>query len=250
MTDLADTLAAIDELAVHECGQCQKPLDAGGPSRDFCSETCQTSWTRAKQQVTDLIGYREPVDLMYPEAAGRRPAGFAEAFQGDPRADGAAAAASRRLLALEWLALLAAPWHPDPVTLRPASGGRPPDRLNAVRRHEPRMWNPAEPVDPFGTAFTQDTYRLESVDEQARTAIYRIQGLPGPRYAVFRGWGHLPTWWLQAGWEGRWIEVEPGAIGHRWAAPSSGWPMLTAHPTERYETREDGAAAEVWEVRP
>lgn len=63
MTDLAATLAAIDELAVDECGQCRRPLRADSASLDFCGPWCQEEWLRAKQEVVELVGYREPWDL-------------------------------------------------------------------------------------------------------------------------------------------------------------------------------------------
>lgn len=63
MTDLQATLAAIDELAVHECGQCRRPLRPDGPSPDFCGPWCQEDWLRAKQEIVELVGYREPCDL-------------------------------------------------------------------------------------------------------------------------------------------------------------------------------------------
>lgn len=257
MTDLQATLDAIDQVAVHECGHCRKPLDVDGPSRDFCSESCQTSWTRAKQQVTALVGYREPVDLLYPEI--RRPGGFVI-----PPEFRAAAEAARDAIANlrygtsrdrepavqpgEWRALLAAPWHPAPLTVRPSFADRPPDTIHTIRPAPQPLWTLEDEADPFGPAIHQDLYRLESVDERTHTALYRVQGLPGPRYAVFRGWGYLPSWWTRDGWEGRWEELMDGATGYAWAPHEGG--RLVARPTERYETREDGAVAEVWGVRP
>lgn len=63
MTDLQATLDAIDQVAVHECGHCRRPLGPDSPSLDFCSPWCQADWTRANQEVTELVGYREPDDL-------------------------------------------------------------------------------------------------------------------------------------------------------------------------------------------
>ena len=63
MTDLQATLDAIDEVAVHECGQCRRPLRPDGPSPDFCGPWCQEDWLREKQEVVELVGYREPCDL-------------------------------------------------------------------------------------------------------------------------------------------------------------------------------------------
>jgi hypothetical protein len=63
MTDLQATLDAINELAVHECGHCRRPLRPDGASPDFCGPWCQEEWLRAKQEVVELVGYREPWDL-------------------------------------------------------------------------------------------------------------------------------------------------------------------------------------------
>lgn len=60
---LGATLAAIDELAVDVCGQCDRPLHPGGPSIDFCDAACQEAWTRHRNEVQELIGYQEPTDL-------------------------------------------------------------------------------------------------------------------------------------------------------------------------------------------
>lgn len=63
MTDLQATLDAIDQLAVHECGHCARPLPADGESLDYCGPDCQASWLAAKLEVDELVGYREPYDL-------------------------------------------------------------------------------------------------------------------------------------------------------------------------------------------
>lgn len=63
MTDLQATLDAIDEVAHQECGHCRRPLRPDGPSQDFCGDWCQASWLRAKQEIVELVGYREPDDL-------------------------------------------------------------------------------------------------------------------------------------------------------------------------------------------
>jgi hypothetical protein len=66
---------------VDECGQCRNPLRPDGPSVDFCGDWCQSVWLSAKQEIVDLVGYREPYDLPQhwsnlvethsPETAGR-----------------------------------------------------------------------------------------------------------------------------------------------------------------------------------
>lgn len=63
MTDLQSTLDAIDQLAVHQCGHCQEPLAEDSTSLDFCSNVCQTAWTRNKHEIVALLDYEEPVDL-------------------------------------------------------------------------------------------------------------------------------------------------------------------------------------------
>jgi hypothetical protein len=267
MTDLQATLDAIDEVAVHECGHCRKPLRDDGPSADYCNEACQTAYLGDKQRVATLTGYREPVDLMYGGAtpAPVRPGGYAT--PADIRADLNAMrallsqeparryardeSAAERVQAGQWLAHFAAPWHPRACGVR-AEYGRPPLSLNAARMREVRFWRPDDGLD-MEPAFELDVYRLESVNEHDRSAIYRIQGLPGPRYAVFRyADGRPPTWWMRGGWEGRWVEIENSAQGHarghRWSYPSG--QTVTATPTERYESREDGAVAEVWAAAP
>jgi hypothetical protein len=63
MGDLQATLAAIDEVAVHACGWCQRPLADDGPSPDFCGDVCQHQWTQRRHEVVELTGYREPLDI-------------------------------------------------------------------------------------------------------------------------------------------------------------------------------------------
>lgn len=63
MSDLQSTLDSIDQLAVHQCGHCQEPLAADSTSLDFCSNVCQTAWTRNKHEIVALLNYEEPTDL-------------------------------------------------------------------------------------------------------------------------------------------------------------------------------------------
>jgi len=63
VSDLQDTLDAIDTLAVHCCGYCDEPLAPDSPSPDFCGSYCQQKWTERQAEVAELIGYREPYDL-------------------------------------------------------------------------------------------------------------------------------------------------------------------------------------------
>jgi hypothetical protein len=63
VSDLQSTLDAIDQLAVHQCGHCQEPLAEDSTSLDFCSNVCQTAWTRNKHEIVALLDYEEPTDL-------------------------------------------------------------------------------------------------------------------------------------------------------------------------------------------
>lgn len=60
---LQSTLDAIDQVAVHQCGHCQEPLAEDSTSLDFCSNVCQTAWTRNKHEIVALLDYEEPTDL-------------------------------------------------------------------------------------------------------------------------------------------------------------------------------------------
>lgn len=61
MTDLQSTLDAIDTLAVHQCGQCDRALPDGSVSAYWCDDVCQEAWNAARGE--SLVGYREPYDL-------------------------------------------------------------------------------------------------------------------------------------------------------------------------------------------
>lgn len=268
MSDLQDTLDAIDQLAVHECGHCSKPLREDGPSQDYCNQDCQAAWLGNKRRVDELVGYREPVDLMYSQPAQSRPGGFTTqidveaalaergrpfarerlGYWSEPRRTERDEAAIERVQTGRWLARLAAPWHPRPMTVRSEYQGRPPHMLLAVRPAPRPIWTMEDPTAD-SVEFRPDRYQLESVNEHDRSAIYRIQGLPGPRHAIFiaSDW-QVPDWWMRDGWEGRCVEVEGDARGFRWAHPNGD--RLIAEPTERYENLPDGVVAEVWELRP
>lgn len=255
MSDLQDTLDAIDELAVHECGQCGRRLREDGPSRDFCGELCQAAWQAGKRQVAALVHNERPSVESHLRPDRPRIAG-----SGDLRADLRAAqdmisrlnyGHPNELRRDTWFARFASPWHPDPEMVRaePRSG-RPPYMLNQIRLvGAPRMWTAADEADPFEVAYIQDVYYLESVDERHGSALYRVRDLPGPRLAVFRiGSWMPPAWWHQQGWDGRHIDVEGEARGYQWVSHTGD--RVIGVPTERYETLEDGTVAEVWEPRP
>ncbi len=61
--DLQDTLDAIDQLAVHECGYCRTRLSPASESLDYCDDECQAAWLSERHEVQELIGYKEPCDL-------------------------------------------------------------------------------------------------------------------------------------------------------------------------------------------
>jgi hypothetical protein len=56
-------LDAIDQLAVHQCGYCSRPLSEDSESLDYCSDAHQAAWLAERHEVAELIGYREPYDL-------------------------------------------------------------------------------------------------------------------------------------------------------------------------------------------
>lgn len=63
MSDLQATLDAIDQLAVHQCGYCSRPLSEDSESLDYCSDVHQAAWLAERHEVAELVGYREPYDL-------------------------------------------------------------------------------------------------------------------------------------------------------------------------------------------
>lgn len=73
-----------------------------------------------------------------------------------------------------------------------------------------------------------------------------------PHYLVVRAHPDLPDGFLPPDWEGRWIErsrIPMGPSVDRPLAPGEGRGVATA--IDRYEIRDDdGAVAQVYEVRP
>ena len=68
----------------------------------------------------------------------------------------------------------------------------------------------------------------------------------GYGYIVIRSGPDLPNGFLPEKWEGRWervVDLDPAGVN------SVRFGEATARPTGRYETGDDGAVAEVWEVR-
>ena len=66
-----------------------------------------------------------------------------------------------------------------------------------------------------------------------------------PDYVVIRPAADLPEGFLPPSWDGKWFD--------RATLPETYAPITTggvAVPSGRFEVREDGAVAEVWEVRP
>jgi len=75
---------------------------------------------------------------------------------------------------------------------------------------------------------------------------------PDPDYIVIRPAADLPEGFLPEDFDGRWYDRNDVPFG---PPPDSvfarpGGASAVAIPTERFESREDGAVAEVWEVRP
>jgi hypothetical protein len=69
-----------------------------------------------------------------------------------------------------------------------------------------------------------------------------------PNYIVIRPASNLPPGLLPQREDGRWYDLTLMPSGP--PIPSSGMTDVVAVPAGRFETREDGAVAEVWEVRP
>lgn len=68
-------------------------------------------------------------------------------------------------------------------------------------------------------------------------------------YVVLRQSPDLPDGWMPPDMDGRWYDLAAVPIGFR--APLAGYKPGTAYgvPTGRFEVRDDGAVAEVYEVR-
>lgn len=67
-----------------------------------------------------------------------------------------------------------------------------------------------------------------------------------PDYIVVRPASDLPAGFLPDYWDGRWIDLED--LHRRRPAIDVG--EAVAIPTGRFEVRDDGAVAEIYEVRP
>lgn len=72
-----------------------------------------------------------------------------------------------------------------------------------------------------------------------------------PDYVVIRPGPGLPEGFVPARWDGRWLDRSqlqplPGEHGD---AAAAGFGEAVAVPTGRFEYRDDGAVAEVYEVR-
>lgn len=80
--------------------------------------------------------------------------------------------------------------------------------------------------------------------------------MPEPDYIVIRRGPDIPDEWrMPHGLGGRWFDrstMPVGGAGSADAAREAGVTVGTAQavPTGRFEYREDGAVAEVWEIRP
>lgn len=74
-----------------------------------------------------------------------------------------------------------------------------------------------------------------------------------PDYVVIRPAPDLPPGFLPSRWDGLWLDrsTMESVAGYRPGdAAAKGWGEGVAVPTGQFEYREDGAVAEVWEVRP
>jgi hypothetical protein len=68
-----------------------------------------------------------------------------------------------------------------------------------------------------------------------------------PDYVVIRPAPGLPDGFVPPHWDGRWIDR--ATLPQIYAPPGGQWSSATAVPTGHFEVREDGAVAEVFEVR-
>lgn len=75
-----------------------------------------------------------------------------------------------------------------------------------------------------------------------------------PKFLVLRLANEVPDgffgWWRLYGYEGKWLDrqqLRDATLSPTAIPDGTGW---KAHPTGRYEIREDGTAAQVYEVRP
>lgn len=80
-----------------------------------------------------------------------------------------------------------------------------------------------------------------------------------PDYVVLRAGLDLPDGWMPPEMDGRWYdrsqfptrgEAEASAARSEFVAAGGAVAIASAAPTSRFEVRDDGAVAEVWEVRP
>lgn len=65
MSDVEGVLDAINQLVAPVCGYCSAPLSTVGVL-DFCGPDCQAAWSADAAWVEELVGYREPCELVLP----------------------------------------------------------------------------------------------------------------------------------------------------------------------------------------
>jgi len=68
-------LSAIED-ALGGCRQCGHPLDATGPSTDFCGEDCQHTWHQTGTVALPPVGGTAAPDESLPEITPPRPLGW------------------------------------------------------------------------------------------------------------------------------------------------------------------------------
>lgn len=79
---------------------------------------------------------------------------------------------------------------------------------------------------------------------------------PTRRYVVVRPAADLPAGFLPSDLDGRWYDMDmvPKSVDHDYDGDTWDWLGLAggavAVATDRFESREDGALAQVYEVRP
>jgi hypothetical protein len=75
-----------------------------------------------------------------------------------------------------------------------------------------------------------------------------VEHEPAFQYAVIRAAPDLPAGFLPAWWEGRWYDLSSLVFAE--SSASLTYQTWTAVRTDRFERRDDGTTARVYEVRP
>lgn len=82
----------------------------------------------------------------------------------------------------------------------------------------------------------------------ARAQMKALLARTDIRYVVWRRRPDLPDEQMPRGWEGRWELMREVTMSVRLRPSSTPYSAATAIPTDRYEVREDGEVARVYEL--